>query len=1155
MKIFLFPLLFVLIIAHSAKAQNSSFKSTHQSEKEFYGQYSVSSDSGWDTIRGKFIPNNRLKNKSCDLNKIVFGWHPYWNNGLESNYDWTLLSDLSYFSYEVNSSTGGAVTTHNWATANVVTQALANGLRVNLCVTLFSDHATFFGSAASQQTLITNLINLVQSRGAHGVNIDFEGVPSSQKTNFTNFLTDLCNQMHTAIPGSQVSIALYAVDWSSVFDIPVLNNYIDLFIIMGYDYYYGGSTTAGPTSGLYSLTSSYNYNCSRSVNYYLYSGVSPDKLVLGLPYFGFEYATASSSVPSSASSSSTKIYKNVRANTSGWYIPANKVFNYDSYVPYYVYDNSGWYQCWMDDAFSLGKKFELVHKRGIAGIGIWALGYDDGYPELWDKIDEKLTTCRTDPCTDTIYDMGGPSWNHYDREDYTYTISPQGALSLSVSFQSFSLEADYDSLWLYDGPSTSSPLLGGFSGTTSPGTIYTTQPTLTLRFFSDNATTRPGYTALTQCITDNIPPQTSVSAPQPWITQDFQVDFTDSDNVNGTGIDKTMYNVSDFNGAYWSGNTNNGFFSDDFAMLQPQWQQISGVWNLASDRLEITDEILNNSNIYSPLNQNIANEYLYHFSARTGGSGTNRRFGFHFYCDSAQLSNRGNSYFVWFRVDDLSLQFYKVINDTFYLVETVSNIVTVPGQDYDFKVSFNRNTGQITAWRDNSFLGSWTDTSPHTTPGNYISFRSGNSTLSVDFLNVYISRSVSETVSVGSPSTDIRFQNPNPATPSGRISSIVTDNNNNLSQITSLSLNIDWTPPPAPGWINDGITNDLDTSYSGTEMYGIWQSGSDPNSGIAGYYYSFGTSPGDSSVTGNWIFVSPDTSIALSSLTLTDSTIYYLNVRPVNNAGLISASSSSDGILVLLSLVPPVTSFSADVTDICSGHIVNFTNQTTNATSYLWAFDGGSPATSTDFSPSVVYNSSGLFNVTLTANNQYGNSSYTIAGYISVNESPVAVYTVNNDSGPVPLVVLFTNQSTGADDFYWSFGDGTFSNDSNPFHIYSTPGEYVAVLIASNTECPADSASITIYAGISSIVNKTGETVNVFPNPASSYLFVSEINSTVDEIAVFSADGKQLMSVKPAPAEKLIIIRTENLVPGRYFMSVTKSGKSAGTYNFEVIRK
>jgi len=880
-------------------AQNVALKSIHQQESEYYNQFNIQNDSDWNVIRGAFKPNGRVNSKACNLNKIVFGWHPYWSNGLEANYDWSLISDLSYFSYDVDPATGNATTTHSWATANAVTQAIANGVRVNLCVTLFSGHATFFASSTSQQTLITNLINLVQSRGANGVNIDFEAVPSSQKVPFNNFLVNLCNQMHSAIPGSQVSIALYSVDWSGVFDIPTINNYIDLFIIMGYDYYYGGSATAGPTSGLYSLTNTYDYNVSKSINSYLNAGVSSNKLVLGLPYYGFNWTTTSNTVPSSTTATGTsRTYKTIRDNVSGFYSSANEYFNADSYVPYFVYNNGGWNQAWVDDAFSLGKKFELVYKRDIAGIGIWALGYDDGYPDLWNKISEKLTTCRIDACTDTIYDMGGPSWNYYNKENYFYTISPAGASSVSLNFSTFNLETGYDSLWIFDGNTPASPLIGGYSGTSIPSTITSTGPSITIQFHSYNTTTAAGFTAIWQCLTDIISPTTTISTINNWKTSDFTANFTDIDNINGTGVEKSFYNVTDFDGTFWSANENNGFFKDDFDILNQNWTNYSGVWNVVSASLSQTDEGNGNTNIYASLNQTLSNRYLYQFRAKAYGAGASRRFGFHFFCDSANYSNRNNSYFIWFRVDDQSLQFYKVTNDVFALESTISNVVTTPNQWYDFKITYDRITGKITVWRDNIYIGSWTDLTPYSTNGNYVSFRTGNCSLDVDEINVFRSRYPSVTITLGDSTKDIRFQNFNPATPSAKINSVVVDANNNLSTIVTENENIDWTPPSNILLVNDSLLNDIDTLYINTQLSANWQASNDINSDVAEYWYSIGTSQNDSN-TVNWTNNLLNLSFTNTGLTLSNGTLYYVNARAINGAGLFSSVTSSDGILIL----------------------------------------------------------------------------------------------------------------------------------------------------------------------------------------------------------------------------------------------------------------
>jgi spore germination protein YaaH len=442
----------------------------------------------------------------CNLNKIVYGWHPYWSGSAYTNYQWDLLSHFSFFSYEVNPANGQANTTHGWSTSAAVDAALASGnTKVTLCVTLFSDHATFLGNATSRQTLINNLISLIQSRGAHGVNIDFEGIPSSQGVAFCNFMVDLANQMHAAIPGSEVSTVLYAVDWSNIFNFSIMEPAVDHYIIMGYDYYYSGSTTAGPTDPLYHFGSTYNYTLSRSITNYLSKGVPASKLVLGLPYYGWEYPTGSStSIPSSATGTgSSRTYSTVRNNTNGFYSSANQVWVSDAITDAYVFNNSGTRQLFiaMDSAFN--KRLDHVLKTGIAGIGMWALGYDNGYTERWDAIREYMTDCYSTPCNGEIHDFGGPTKDYYNLENYTWTIAPPNAVSIDFNFSSFNLENNWDYLYIYDGPTSSSPQITGspFTGTNSPGSFTSSSGSVTFRFTSDISTVAPGFRATYTCNT------------------------------------------------------------------------------------------------------------------------------------------------------------------------------------------------------------------------------------------------------------------------------------------------------------------------------------------------------------------------------------------------------------------------------------------------------------------------------------------------------------------------------------------------------------------------------------------------------------------------------------------------------------------------------
>lgn len=897
----IFQFFFTIITLSSSYAQYTQYTSVHHEMLEEHKNIGLSAQDYENLMLQQKIVEYQRAAQNCNLNKIVFGWHPYWmnNSAIYNNYQWNLLSDLSYFSYEIDANTGNAVTTNNWATAGVVTTALNNGVRVNLCATLFSNHATFLGNATARQTCINNLINLVQSRGAHGINIDIEGLPSSQTANMTAFMNALGTQLHNAIPGSQLSIALPAVDWSNAYDVANMTQ-VDLFIIMGYDYYWSGSSQAGPTDPLYSFTNTYDYNLSRSITFYLNKGIPTNKLVLGLPFYGREWEVTSNTIPANTTGNfqSARTFAYVKNNPS---IYNNPGFVQRSQSIYYAYQSGGnWRQCHINNAYTMGKRFDLVNQRNIAGIGIWALGQDDGYPDFWNKIEEKFTNCGTVACSDTIWDMGGPQGNYYNNENYIYTISPSNASAITLNFTSFSTESNYDTLFIYNGINTNAPLIGAYHGNNSPGTFTTNSGHVTLRFKSDNSTTSSGWQATYQCIIDNIAPTTAVSVPNGWITADFTANYTDTDNTGGTGIDKSFYQVLEFDGTEWRANANRGFFSDNFDQTSSphaDWTSVSGTWQITNGYLHQSDQSLGNTNIYAFLKQDLSNRYLYHWAGKMDGTGTNRRAGFHFFCDNPTLTNRGNSYFVWFRLDDDKIQIYKVINDNFG-----SPMIDVPynftvNTWYDFKLTYDRILGKINVYINDVLSAQWTDSSPYAS-GDYISFRSGNCDFMVNNLKVYRSRFPTTLISVGPQNNkDIRYQNPNPNQPAGRVKSIVQDVAGNLSTIASQDVNVDWTPPTAVTTLNDGVGNDIDTTYSTTQLSANWQAAVDTNSGISQYWYAIGTAPGDSNVIA-WTNNGNTMSANETGLNLNYNQIYYFTVKAVNGAGLIGDTTVSNGQIV-----------------------------------------------------------------------------------------------------------------------------------------------------------------------------------------------------------------------------------------------------------------
>ncbi|HRS40108.1 MAG TPA: hypothetical protein P5292_13090, partial [Bacteroidia bacterium] len=108
------------------------------------------------------------------------------------------------------------------------------------------------------------------------------------------------------------------------------------------------------------------------------------------------------------------------------------------------------------------------------------------------------TTVNT--CGGTFYDSGGSGGNYGNNESYTMTFCSNSANCVQLNFTSFRTQGGNDILYLYDGPNTSAPLIGNFSGTTSPGTVVSSTGCITVRFVSNGSNTRGGWAATVSCV-------------------------------------------------------------------------------------------------------------------------------------------------------------------------------------------------------------------------------------------------------------------------------------------------------------------------------------------------------------------------------------------------------------------------------------------------------------------------------------------------------------------------------------------------------------------------------------------------------------------------------------------------------------------------------
>jgi len=774
-------------------------------------------------------------------------------------------------------------------------------------------------------------------------------------------------------------------------------------------------------------------------------------------------------------------------------------------------------------------------------------GINWNWEHYYQLINNPPTVITYTASTGTIYDSGGALANYANDERKLYLIQPSGVVNITINFISFNLETNWDYIYVYDGTTTSAPLLATYTGTSIPGNVSSTGPSILVEFRSDCSTTASGYqinwtSNVGPSPGDVIPPSTTVSFLNDWKTTDFNADFTDTDNSGGTGVLHQFYQVIDFDGTEWRANANNGFFSDNFDLaIHPEWTSTAGNWSIISGYLNQSDQANTNTNVYASLNQDTHDKFLYHWGGMISGSGTNKRAGFHFMCDDATLPNRGNSYFIWFREDDNKVQIYKVIADVFTLQADLPLSINA-NQWYDFKTAFNKNSGSIQVWVNDVLVASWTDTAPHTT-GNAISFRSGDCAYNVNDLKVYHERDLQELIAVGI-TDDVRFQNPNSLTPSAKIKSIAIDSSSNVSSISSQLANVDWTSPADLIFINDGVGADISVTSSNTELSANWSPTFDSHSDIASYWYAIGSSSGATDVvnwTDNWF----DTTVTHTGLGLTYGTTYYFSVKAENGAGLFSNPIISNGQLLNVPVNPPVASFDVMNTFVCVTDSVQFLNSSNDATTYSWSVPGAMPSTSVDANPYFQFPTSGTYEVTLIADGPGGTDSEIQLIAIEAHGVPFASLAQSSTIVNIASAfVTFTNNSTNSNGYLWNFGDGDVSTDFEPWHNYNAVGIYSVSLIAINGTCPNDTTWSTVEVTADATIDALSHSVfSIHPNPSSDFVTIKWSENYIGKqitLDLLDARGRVIIHSENINSNENLLIHfaDKNIEKGIYFIKV-----------------
>lgn len=191
---------------------------------------------------------------------------------------------------------------------------------------------------------------------------------------------------------------------------------------------------------------------------------------------------------------------------------------------------------------------------------------------------------------------------------------------------------------------------------------------------------------------------------------------------------------------------------------------------------------------------------------------------------------------------------------------------------------------------------------------------------------------------------------------------------------------------------------------------------------------------------------------------------------------------------------------------------------------YQWSFPGGEPASSQDPNPLVVYEQAGKYDVTLTISGPLGESSLTKTGIIEVFAPPAPAFSYEMEE----LTVRFTNLSGDTSQQYvWTFGDGTSSQEVDPVHTFPEAGAYTVTLNAQNGHCGRTVSEILLV--FPTAVQEAGwaKQLVIAPNPTHGpvRILTTDQRFYPMQVELRQADGSRLAHMNLRPGEPIPLDR------------------------------
>ncbi|MFH1648658.1 MAG: glycosyl hydrolase family 18 protein [Patescibacteria group bacterium] len=350
--------------------------------------------------------------------RIIYGYLPYWSIENSEYLQLDKLTHIAYFGLYLNPDGSFMETTlgeddsiitepakNNWENndelSKLIRKASRRDIRFALTVIAHIDEDidAFLDCRSCWDTLLNNLRTELDKKDITDVNLNFEYAGFTEEDKQEKFveLTKFLNEeLDKTYEDSFLVVSAFAdsIEEKRVSSkLEKLGKAADAIFIMGYDFHRPQSDSVGPVAPIEGP----GFNITQMLKEHL-SKVPPNKVILGVPYYGYNWIVEDDSEYAKRIDGSdlngfsqSQSYETV-LETIIEVDPILK-WNEEGKAPYFTYvspETASLRTAYYENADSLAVKYDLINQNNLAGVGIWALGYDGGYTELWDLLYEKF---------------------------------------------------------------------------------------------------------------------------------------------------------------------------------------------------------------------------------------------------------------------------------------------------------------------------------------------------------------------------------------------------------------------------------------------------------------------------------------------------------------------------------------------------------------------------------------------------------------------------------------------------------------------------------------------------------------------------------------------------------------------------------------------